>query len=76
MFKTMNSADILLSNGMILTLDYKNSQFKNGSVATSSDVKTTIINGEVAMGDGHLLSLDLKKTMGDIRKIAEDIRNC
>jgi len=48
----MISADILLSNGKVLALDYKNSQFKNGSVAISSDVKTTIINGEVAMGDG------------------------
>jgi len=72
----MNSADILLSNGMILTLDYKNSQFKNGSVAISSAVKTTIINGEVVMEDGRLLSLDLEKTMNDMRKIAEDITNC
>ena len=39
-----------------------------------SDVKTTIINGEVVMEDGRLLSLDLDKTMGDIRKIAESIR--
>ncbi len=57
----MNSADILISNGMVLTLDYKNSQFKNGSVAISSDVKTTIINGEVSMGDGQLLSLKIIK---------------
>ena len=72
----MNSADILLSNGMILTLDYKNSQFINGSIVISSDVKTTIINGEVVMEDGRLLSLDLEKTMNDMRKIAEDITNC
>ena len=72
----MNSADILLSNGMILTLAYKNSQFKNGSVVISSDVKTTIINGEVVMEDGQLLSLDLEKTMDDMRKIVEDIANC
>jgi 5-methylthioadenosine/S-adenosylhomocysteine deaminase len=42
--------------------------------ARGSDVKTTIINGEVVMEDGRLLSLDLEKTMGDIRKIAESIR--
>jgi len=57
----MNSADILVSNGIVLTLDNKNSQIKNGSVAISSDVKTTIINGEVIMEDGRLLSLDLEK---------------
>ena len=72
----MNSADILLSNGMILTLDYKNSQFKNGSVAICSDVKTTLINGEVVMEDGQHLSFDLEKTMDDMRKIVEDIANC
>ena len=72
----MNSADILLSNGMILTLDYKNSQFINGSVVISSDVKTTIINGEVVMEDGQHLSFDLEKTMDDMRKIVEDIANC
>jgi len=44
--------------------------------ARGSDVKTTIINGEVVMEDGSLLSLDLEKTMDDIRKIAENIRNC
>ena len=55
----MNSADILLSNGMSLTLDYKNSQFKNGSVAIRSDFKTTLINGEVVMEVGQHLSLDL-----------------
>ncbi|MBW2589390.1 MAG: amidohydrolase, partial [Deltaproteobacteria bacterium] len=42
--------------------------------ARGSDVKTTIINGEVVMEDGRLLSLDLEKTMDDIRKIAESIR--
>ena len=41
-----------------------------------SDVKTTIINGEVVMEDRRLLSLDLEKTMADIRKIAESIRTC
>ena len=41
-----------------------------------SDGKTTIINGEVVMEDGRLLSLDLEKTMGDIRKIPENIMNC
>ena len=44
--------------------------------ARGSDVKTTIINGEVVMEDGSLLSLDLEKTMDDIRKIAESIRTC
>ncbi len=44
--------------------------------ARGSDVKTTIINGEVVMEDGSLLTLDLEKTMDDIRKIAENIRNC
>lgn len=44
--------------------------------ARGSDVKTTIINGEVVMEDGSLLSLDLEKTMADIRKIAESIRTC
>jgi len=44
--------------------------------ARGSDVKTTIINGEVVMEDGSLLSLDLEKTMDDIRKIAENIKNC
>jgi len=44
--------------------------------ARGSDVKTTIINGEVVMEDGSLLSLDLEKTMDDIRKIAENIMNC
>ena len=42
--------------------------------ARGSDVKTTIINGEVVMEDGRLLSLDLEKTMDDIRKIAESIK--
>jgi len=28
------------------------------------------------MEDGRLLSLDLEKTMDDIRKIAENIKNC
>jgi len=42
--------------------------------ARGSDVKTTIINGEVVMEDGRLLSLDLDKAMDDIRKIAESIR--
>jgi len=28
------------------------------------------------MKDGRLLSLDLEKTMDDIRKIAENIKNC
>ena len=37
--------------------------------ARGSDVKTTIINGEVVMEDGSLLSLDLEKTMADIRKM-------
>ncbi|MBW2608530.1 MAG: amidohydrolase family protein, partial [Deltaproteobacteria bacterium] len=32
-----NSADILISNGIILTLDDKNSQIKNGSVAITKD---------------------------------------
>ena len=44
--------------------------------ARGSDVKTTIINGEVVMEDGRLLSLDLERTMDDIRKIAEEIRKC
>ncbi len=44
--------------------------------ARGSDVKTTIINGEVVMEDGRLLSLDLEKTMDDVRKIAESIRTC
>ena len=33
----MNSADILISNGIVLTLDNKNSQIKNGSVAIKKD---------------------------------------
>jgi 5-methylthioadenosine/S-adenosylhomocysteine deaminase len=44
--------------------------------ARGSDVKTTIINGDVVMEDGRLLSLDLEKTMDDIRKIAESIKSC
>jgi len=44
--------------------------------ARGSDVITTIINGEVVMEDGKLLTLDLEKTMDDIRKIAESIRSC
>jgi 5-methylthioadenosine/S-adenosylhomocysteine deaminase len=33
----MNSADILISNGIVLTLDNENSQIKNGSVAIKKD---------------------------------------
>jgi len=43
--------------------------------ARGSDVKTTIINGKIVMEDGKLLSLDLKKTMGDIAKMAKNIGN-
>lgn len=43
--------------------------------AMGSDVKTTIINGEVVMEDRRLLTIDLEKTMDDIKKIAKDIRN-
>ncbi|MDY6793504.1 MAG: amidohydrolase [Thermodesulfobacteriota bacterium] len=42
--------------------------------AKGSDVKTTIINGEVVMEDGRLITLDLENTMDQIRKIAESIR--
>ena len=42
--------------------------------ARGSDVITTIINGEVVMEDRRLFTLDLEKTMDDIRKIAESIR--
>jgi len=44
--------------------------------ARGSDVKTTIINGNVVMENRSLLSLDLEKTMHDIRIIAENIKNC
>ena len=43
--------------------------------ARGSDVITTIINGEVVMEDRRLFTLDLEKTMDDIRKIAKDIRS-
>jgi 5-methylthioadenosine/S-adenosylhomocysteine deaminase len=43
--------------------------------AKGSDVSTSIINGVVVMEDGQLLSLELEKVMGDVEKIADDIRH-
>jgi 5-methylthioadenosine/S-adenosylhomocysteine deaminase len=43
--------------------------------AKGSDVSTSIINGIVVMEDRQLLSLDLEKVMGDMEKIADDIRH-
>ena len=42
--------------------------------ATGSDVTTSIINGTVVMENRNLKSLDLKKVMDDVNKIAEEIR--
>jgi len=42
----MNSADILVSNGIILTLDNKNSQIKNGSVAIKKDKIVAVGNAD------------------------------
>jgi 5-methylthioadenosine/S-adenosylhomocysteine deaminase len=42
--------------------------------AKGSDVSTSIINGVVVMENGQLLSLELEKVMGDVEKIAQDIR--
>jgi hypothetical protein len=38
-----------------------------------SDVTTSIINGMVVMEDRKLKSLDLKKVMDDVNKIAKEI---
>jgi len=38
-----------------------------------SDVSTSIINGAIVMQDGHLLTLDLHKTMEDVRRIALEL---
>lgn len=43
--------------------------------AKGGDVTTSIINGKPVMEDGRLLSLDLAKVMGDVKKIAEKIRS-
>ena len=42
--------------------------------AMGSDVTTSIINGTVVMEDRKLKSLDLRKVMDDVNKIAEEIR--
>ncbi|MGD8881125.1 MAG: amidohydrolase [Desulfobacterales bacterium] len=42
--------------------------------AMGSDVNTTIINGTVVMEDRKLMSLDLKKVLKDINKIADEIK--
>jgi 5-methylthioadenosine/S-adenosylhomocysteine deaminase len=42
--------------------------------AMGSDVTTSIINGTVVMEDRQLKSLDLKKVMEDVNKIAAEIR--
>ncbi len=42
--------------------------------AMGSDVTTSIINGTVVMEDRKLKSLDLKKVMDDVNKIAKEIR--
>ena len=42
--------------------------------AMGSDVTTSIINGTVVMEDRKLKSLDLKKVMEDVNKIAKEIR--
>jgi 5-methylthioadenosine/S-adenosylhomocysteine deaminase len=42
--------------------------------AMGSDVTTSIINGTVVMEDRTLKSLDLKKVMDDVNKIAKEIR--
>ncbi len=41
--------------------------------AMGSDVTTSIINGTVVMEDRKLKSLDLKKVMDDVNKIAKEI---
>jgi 5-methylthioadenosine/S-adenosylhomocysteine deaminase len=41
--------------------------------ARGSDVTTSIINGTVVMEDRKLKSLDLKKVMDDVNKIAKEI---
>jgi 5-methylthioadenosine/S-adenosylhomocysteine deaminase len=41
--------------------------------AMGSDVSATIINGNVVMEDRQLKSLDLKKVMDDVNKIAKEI---
>jgi len=42
--------------------------------AMGSDVTTTVINGRVVMEDRELKSLDLKKVMDEVNKIADEIR--
>ncbi|UCH19398.1 MAG: amidohydrolase family protein, partial [Deltaproteobacteria bacterium] len=42
--------------------------------ARGGDVTTSIINGTPVMEDSRLLSLDLAKVMGDVKKIAQEIR--
>jgi 5-methylthioadenosine/S-adenosylhomocysteine deaminase len=42
--------------------------------AMGSDVSTSIINGTVVMEDRKLKSLDLKRVMDDVNKIAKEIR--
>jgi 5-methylthioadenosine/S-adenosylhomocysteine deaminase len=41
--------------------------------AMGSDVSTSIINGTVVMEERKLKSLNLKKVMGDVNKIAKEI---
>jgi 5-methylthioadenosine/S-adenosylhomocysteine deaminase len=42
--------------------------------ARGSDVVTTIINGKIVMENRKLISLDLERIMGDVRKIAKGIK--
>jgi 5-methylthioadenosine/S-adenosylhomocysteine deaminase len=43
--------------------------------ATGSDVITSIINGTVVMEDRRMISLDLKKVINDVNKIADEIKS-
>jgi len=43
--------------------------------AKGSDVSTSIINGTVVMENRRLLSLNIEKVLGDVEKIADDIRS-
>jgi 5-methylthioadenosine/S-adenosylhomocysteine deaminase len=41
--------------------------------AMGSDVSTSIINGTVVMENGELKTIDLRKVMADVNKIAKEI---
>ena len=40
---------------------------------TGSDVRTSIINGEIVMEDRHLKTIDLKDVLNSVTKIAQEI---